>query len=133
MPSAKRWNWLPIMCQRDWHLYTHCDFATTSQRLTQNSRELIETLTGFGNDASAGGVVNASRSVGRVRGLDQAIELLRQLLDQAPPGFVAWSLLIDPLLRRLRASGFDRVRGRLIARANTKVSRLAIMLESSLR
>jgi tetratricopeptide (TPR) repeat protein len=50
--------------------------------------------------------------------LDEAIEVLEQLLAQAPPGFAAWALPIDPLLRPLHGhEEFDRVLKRLATRA----------------
>jgi DNA-binding winged helix-turn-helix (wHTH) protein/tetratricopeptide (TPR) repeat protein len=77
--------------------------------------------------------MRAGRLVGCAR-LDEAVELLRQLLDQAPPGFVGWSLPIDPLLRPLSGcQGFDRVRRGFIARASVKVSRPPIILETGER
>lgn len=62
-------------------------------------------------------VMRARQLVALAR-VDEAIELLDQLLDHAPRGFAAWSLPIDPLLRPLGAcERFERVHRRLIARA----------------
>jgi hypothetical protein len=50
--------------------------------------------------------------------LDESIDVLEQFLDQAPPGFAAWSLPIDPLLRSLDGrEHYEGVRIRLSARA----------------
>ena len=48
----------------------------------------------------------------------ESVQHLEQLLVQAPRGFAAWALPIDPLLRPLHGhEGFDRVLSRLSARA----------------
>jgi tetratricopeptide (TPR) repeat protein len=50
--------------------------------------------------------------------LNEAAHVLGRLLADAPPGFAAWTLPIDPLLRPLHGvSGFANVLGRLAERA----------------
>jgi DNA-binding winged helix-turn-helix (wHTH) protein len=50
--------------------------------------------------------------------LSEAADVLGRLLAEAPPGFVAWTLPIDPLLRPLQVvSEFASVLGRLAERA----------------
>ena len=50
--------------------------------------------------------------------LSEAAHVLGRLLADAPPGFAAWTLPIDPLLRPLHGvSGFANVLGRLAERA----------------
>ena len=50
--------------------------------------------------------------------LSEAANVLGRLLAEAPPGFAAWTLPIDPLLRPLQGvSGFATVLGRLADRA----------------
>jgi tetratricopeptide (TPR) repeat protein len=62
-------------------------------------------------------LMRARRHVAGAR-LDESVRWLDQLLAHASPGFAAWSLPIDPLLRPLHGSeGFARVLRRLATRA----------------
>jgi len=50
--------------------------------------------------------------------VDGAVSALGRLVRDAPPGFAAWTMPVDPLLRQLHASsGFTGVLGQLAARA----------------
>jgi hypothetical protein len=62
-------------------------------------------------------LMGARRLVARAR-LVESVQILEELLAQAPPGFAAWTLPIDPLLRPLQGrEDFDRVLRRLATRA----------------
>jgi hypothetical protein len=62
-------------------------------------------------------LMGARRLVARAR-LVESVQILEELLAQAPPGFAAWTLPIDPLLRPLQGhQNFDRVLRRLASRA----------------
>src|SRR5262249_12969304 len=48
----------------------------------------------------------------------EAVATLNGLLDEAPPGFAAWTLGVEPFLRQLQETEeFARIRGRLASRA----------------
>ena len=93
----------------------HCgQHSAVDSELTRVDEVLAVIDTTRPLDAS---LMRARRLVACTR-LDEAIEILEQLLAQAPPGFAAWALPIDPLLRPLHGhEDFDRVLRQLATRA----------------
>jgi tetratricopeptide (TPR) repeat protein len=86
--------------------------ATEAMAAAETAVTLME-----GRRPVEGGIAKAQLLAAQGKSRD-SVDLLGQLLQKAPPGFLGWSIPIDPLLRPLHeVSGFARVTEHLAQRA----------------